>query len=191
MIKSVWLLTSGIFISFKQITLTITHTGSLIFLPALCRSSYRRFLFQMWKNATFVIVHLSLLVQVDVLLQQVENVATYFFSFFTERVKVKLLLCWYSSALFEYINCRYCVFIAYKDYQYYSPHIFLKVNFRATMMTLVWLSSQNPFYRVFVVRRLSKFLYRTIDNNISTLKTFLSFSNVLRTFDDFTFWCIF
>ena len=81
-------------------------------------------LFQMWKNATFVVVHISLLVQVDVLLQQVENVATCFFSFLNERVKVELLLCWYSSALFEYINCRYCVFIAYKDYQYYTLHIY-------------------------------------------------------------------
>ena len=130
-------MTSGIFISIQtNNTNNYIHgfpdvssrTLSIILPPVL---------FQMWKNATFVVVHISLLVQVDVLLQQVENVATYFFSFFTERVKVKFRLCWYNSALFEYINCRYCVFIAYKDYQYYSPHIFLKVNFRATIMTLV------------------------------------------------------
>jgi hypothetical protein len=49
----------------------------------------------MWKNATFVIVHLSLLlVQVDVLAAASGNVATCFFSFLNdERVKVKLLLC--------------------------------------------------------------------------------------------------
>ena len=103
----------------------------------------------MWKNATFAVYvgsssSLSL-VQVDVAASGNVTTTCFLFSKMEERIKLKCR-CGGSQQNLSFVQrCLstssqlsvLCVFIAYKDYQYYSPHIFLKVNFRATIMTLV------------------------------------------------------
>ena len=138
MYSMVWLLTSGIFYIYDTITLTIIYTVSLIFLPAVWRSSYGVH-FSRRKNAS--LLHVSWCKLIHVLCYVCCKWKCFWV--FPLNVVGSVGELWYTIAREAHQLSVYCIFIAYKDY-WYSPHIFffirLKACFRATIMTLGWLS---------------------------------------------------